>query len=407
MKKLFNFISIFVLLFTFIGNAFLFQENKVNAANTQYSGIESGLEITKSGGKVTITPLGEITVSYSYGITEFMVVATSCSDPWGILKDTGEMGKLYDANGKFKSGYSWSNALSCAAFNGKVTIIHFSGRYNEKEGESQSFSLHLNDYGIRNDEIVQLQFIYDFMEKSRKETIRHEEGASYKNLGAYTPVYCELEKEYENCLGLKRIAKPDIQPDEDKWEYAVLTSTRTTLPSARVEAFAKAKNYSSYEVHVDRLGIIYAGKMEINEKPFCTKTQNNRCVGDSVKGHVASDVDREEFATTQYGEFVSVNRNGDTEVYVQAKNSGFDKSKGIVQDFVVEDIIPVLIIILGIAAALTITILGYQIVKSADEPQERREKITRLKGILVGLGIAFLLLFAAKPAIKLIERLSK
>ena len=61
----------------------------------------------------------------------------------------------------------------------------------------------------------------------------------------------------------------------------------------------------------------------------------------------------------------------------------------------------------SIVAGVTLAMLGYQIVKSADDPQERKEKISRLRGILIGVAIALLLLFIIEPAKKFITKFLK
>ena len=68
-----------------------------------------------------------------------------------------------------------------------------------------------------------------------------------------------------------------------------------------------------------------------------------------------------------------------------------------------DTIIPVLLGILGFAAVVSCSVLGYQIVKSADEPQERAQKVHNLKIILLGIGVAFVILMLIKPIINIIE----
>ena len=63
-----------------------------------------------------------------------------------------------------------------------------------------------------------------------------------------------------------------------------------------------------------------------------------------------------------------------------------------------ETIIPVLLAILGFAAVITSSVLGWQIVKSADSSQERSEKIARLRTILISLVVVAALLLALGPA---------
>ncbi len=75
-----------------------------------------------------------------------------------------------------------------------------------------------------------------------------------------------------------------------------------------------------------------------------------------------------------------------------------------IEKMIFDDIIPALLIILGIAAALVGTILGYQIIKSADEPQARQEKISQLKNIIIGIIMVFIILLAAEPVTDLVRK---
>ena len=52
-------------------------------------------------------------------------------------------------------------------------------------------------------------------------------------------------------------------------------------------------------------------------------------------------------------------------------------------------ILTIILIILGIFLVVKGAILGMQIVKAADEPQVRQEKVGSLKWLVIGVGIAF------------------
>lgn len=91
-----------------------------------------------------------------------------------------------------------------------------------------------------------------------------------------------------------------------------------------------------------------------------------------------------------------------TSMCVRVDNSDF--STLVIDEMIYDDIIPLLIGVLVIAAGVSLAVLGYQIVKSADEDQERHDKIKRLRNILIGLGIAILLLFVIEPLSKVVER---
>lgn len=60
-----------------------------------------------------------------------------------------------------------------------------------------------------------------------------------------------------------------------------------------------------------------------------------------------------------------------------------------ITDVVMTIVMPVLYTVIGIFLVVKGTILGFQIVKSADEPQVRQEKIGALKWLVIGVAIAY------------------
>ena len=111
--------------------------------------------------------------------------------------------------------------------------------------------------------------------------------------------------------------------------------------------------------------------------------------------------------SSSWMEFKLIEKSGDTYSGYSmpvAKVDNSDFSTETIDDMIYDDIIPVLIGVLIIAAGISVAVLGYQIVKSADEDQERHDKIKRLRNILIGIGIALLLLFAIEPMAKVVER---
>lgn len=93
----------------------------------------------------------------------------------------------------------------------------------------------------------------------------------------------------------------------------------------------------------------------------------------------------------------------DTVVIVNVDNTKVSGASGDVEKLIYDTLIPTAITILLIAAGVAIAVLGYQIIKSSDEPQERQEKIRTLRNILIGIGIALLLLFIIEPFVNLIK----
>lgn len=70
-------------------------------------------------------------------------------------------------------------------------------------------------------------------------------------------------------------------------------------------------------------------------------------------------------------------------------NSGV---KGVMQDIlnmVTGTIMPVIYVVLALFLIVKGALLGVQIVKAADEPQVRQEKISSLKWLVIGVAIAY------------------
>ena len=76
-------------------------------------------------------------------------------------------------------------------------------------------------------------------------------------------------------------------------------------------------------------------------------------------------------------------------------NSLLDQLKEIVDG----TIMPIIYVVLGLFLVVKGGILGMQIVKAADEPQVRQEKIGSLKWLVIGVAIAFAVAGIAHVAI--------
>ena len=74
---------------------------------------------------------------------------------------------------------------------------------------------------------------------------------------------------------------------------------------------------------------------------------------------------------------------------------------GSINDFMegVEDVVQIVLnviyVVLGLFLIVKGAILGLQIVKAADEPQVRQEKISSLKWLVIGVLIAYVVVIAA------------
>lgn len=76
-------------------------------------------------------------------------------------------------------------------------------------------------------------------------------------------------------------------------------------------------------------------------------------------------------------------------------NSTIDGLWTTIKGIVDGTIIPVLYAVLGLFLVVKGALLGVQIVKAADEPQVRQEKIGSLKWLVIGVAIAFGVVIAA------------
>lgn len=301
-------------------------------------------------GSVTLSKGGEITVKYKYGFSELLIYARKCKN---YIKD-GE--KIVGCN----DGYTYQ---------GITKIIHLSGDYYKKDLEKKgqegynSKTIHLFKYFGENDgdkigegSYIQLSMIIEFA--GEKNNVNDKGIPS--NTGFFKPIYCDPDSNVANCHSNAKTANENATPKRIK-EFAnsngIGTSTYTTE-------------------YVDKKYLVYAG----NEK-IVNGTPVRAAYGSPNNTYV------------------------DTNVVVIVANTEVKEQLGDVEAIVFDTIIPALMIVLGISAAVAISVLGYQIVKSADEAGERQEKIKRLRSILIGIGIAFIILIAAGPFTNLVKGL--
>ena len=76
-------------------------------------------------------------------------------------------------------------------------------------------------------------------------------------------------------------------------------------------------------------------------------------------------------------------------------DSGLTNAMQAIYEVVHETIMPIIWIVLGLFLVVKGALLGMQIVKAADEPQVRQEKIGSLKWLVIGVAIAYGVSFAA------------
>lgn len=72
------------------------------------------------------------------------------------------------------------------------------------------------------------------------------------------------------------------------------------------------------------------------------------------------------------------------------EDEGIKTTMQLIEDIVMNTVLPIIWAVLGLFLVVKGALLGVQIVKSADEPQVRQEKIGSLKWLVIGVAIAFL-----------------
>ena len=70
-------------------------------------------------------------------------------------------------------------------------------------------------------------------------------------------------------------------------------------------------------------------------------------------------------------------------------DDGVNGLLSMIDDIVGNTILPIIYVVLGLFLVVKGALLGVQIVKAADEPQVRQEKIGSLKWLVIGVAIAY------------------
>ena len=246
------------------------------------------------------------------------------------------------------------NASSWA---GKKVIIHGSG--NRTTG---SKTAHLYKY-FEEGSLVRVKVIYEFIGEQGGENKKFGPGnTNTANSGKYNPVYCDLNIARYEC------GKYYTNPDNSNLNDWDLIRNRGESKSDVIKKYSITERIKllgvtgKYTVEkLDRNGIVYQGSGLNNSLPFGS-------------------------------------------VFVVVENTSSYGAKGDFDGIVYDTIIPALLIVLGIAATITVVVLGVQIIKGADEASERSDKIKKLRGILIGLAIAFAALAVIEPIAELVSK---
>lgn len=357
MKKIVSSIIAFMYLLVMSGVFFVSNNDNVLAAEEKKpatiscnynfaleSTLFDGCEIDKTVGKLKITRGGQITVSYKYGITELLVYAIAIDE----------------------------NGTRIPTI--KPQLIHAAGdvveeaKVNKNQWEART--VHLYDYFGENVR-VKFQLVYEFAGandyneyiSANGQTIKNENNFFYKlycNTGQSNCDYTGNTKKYKNL----------------KYRMDFYIGDSGNMCSG--EDVCEIKESDVAKTPIDRSQIVYRG---------------NATLSSAKQEWFQSSVIKANNTPVSHAD----------SVIVLTKNTAFEAEKANVEEIIYDTVIPALLGVLGIAAIVSCTILGYQIVKSADEPQERADKVKRLKQILFGIAIAFLLLMAVEPITNLIK----
>lgn len=353
MKKLLHYLLCFVTVLMLCSVFVVKNETNIDAKEATYRECQSSIDFTLesnetydgcsssigSYGNVLITKEGGITLSYKYGISELLV-------------------------------YVYKGTYGTASEKGQH-LIHVSGRKvpqaDVKKDVWGSVTVHLFKY-VAYDEKVNVALIYEFATESHYNSGAYESNGEDKNTGFFEPLFCKTSDNLKNCW---KDGDSAVIGDNDKLKKQI---------TVRGDHFLKSRNQKSVPItYQDRYSLVYRGQASLQ---------------------------------VEYMDLNLINKDKPISAAAIPQLSGIslivDNSSAVgaeeeVENLVYGTIIPVALGVLGLAAVVTCTILGYQIVKSADSPEERSNKIKTLKSVLIGLAIAFIMLIVVKPVINFVK----
>lgn len=363
MKKIVSSILVFMYLLVMSGVFFVSNNDNVLAEEKEnFASIScnhnfalenatfDGCIIEQTNGSLKITKGGKITVSYRYGLTELLVYAYAVDE----------------------------NGTKIPSI--RPQLVHAAGdvvdQARVRKNQWKSKSIHLYNY-FGEDVRVNFELVYEFAgvndykeyTDANGQTIKDKENFFYK-------MYCNTGQ--NNCYyepGLAGIGSTKKYKNL-KYRMDFYIGEAGNLCSGDNECIITENDVT--KTPIDRSQIVYRG---------------NATVSSAKEGWFGNSIIRANNTAVTHANNVTV----------LTQNTAFETEKANVEAIIYDTVIPALLGILGIAAIVSCTVLGYQIVKSADEPQERADKVKKLKQILFGIAIAFLLLIAVEPIINLVK----
>ena len=300
------------------------------------------------GENTTITPGGTITIPYEYGISEVLLYVEKCTDydkKIESCKGSFEPAAIIHRTGRTATN-AWLEPLNSGG--SKSTLLN-----------QPSISISLSTY-VDVGDVVRISAIYELADYRWLDSLIEQKNGKWvaKKMGDirsgfFFPQFCNVNAGMTNCNSTRSV-KP----------------LSKLLKNTRVEKFISDNGLTNKNIQVvyDSGNIIYVGNHESLSNEFPEGAVSTRYGFQNIVLKVANEGD----------------------------NSG-------VNDLVNGTIIPALLAVLGVAAVVTSTVLGYKIIKAADDPGERQEKIKYLRNILIGLAVAAIVLLAANPIREFIE----
>lgn len=244
--------------------------------------------------------------------------------------------------------------------------------------------------------------------------------ANYDNSknGVSITAYAVDQEEGDKKLGLKISITYQRGIDKDTAQYKICRKPEGAIIAAPTDCtdvvvdwtnFITEGNYSDYiskenaskadknttkktfEVEVDSFLL----KSENRESEYVIFVQTFFCAvregeagsyGSCQYWHNSKNDANGQFAKKEFKVGDVLNKTISTEIENEGLNDMMEKISAVVYDTVM----PIIYGVLGLFLVVKGAILGVQIVKAADEPQVRQEKIGSLKWLIIGCAIAFL-----------------
>lgn len=346
MKKAIKFMGIFIMVLTFVSGFFLIEDNTiVEAVNECVNG-----DSAKDGRCVSKFKDGDFGNGGTIGsvtITKNGEVKIEYANGYNEFIIYAEECKEYEYEGTGKNRKR-TGVCKNEVYGVNKQIIFTSGNYRRKDQDVGTKSVHLYKY-YDYDAVVKVSVFVNFAKNSDGNNYANSldpADLTVNNTGFYAPLYCDEAGSVKNCQNVERLGTV-----EDR-----LANLQSGIGITNAQL-----------VYTDRMYLVY--------------------YGDGVSN---------DYANNGSGAIANI------KVFVD--NTAVTGASDEVNDIVFDTIVPALIAILGIAGGVSIAVLGYQIVKSADEPQERQQKISNLKNILIGIGVALLLLLVSDKATAFIKK---